>query len=195
MNNGKFIVIYGANNLGKTVQAGILVENLKSRGFKARYLKYPIYDLEPTGPMINSVLRGGMNLSDRELQELFVQNRKDYEPKLIEDLDKGIWVVAEDYKGTGIAWGVVKGISLREMEKMNEGLLDPDLAVLLDGKRFTSGIERGHRHEEKSDWNLARGVHRELAKRYDWNVVDANQHKEKVADDIWKIVEERFLLS
>ena len=42
---GKFIVIYGVNNLGKTTQANMLVQKLKASGLKAEYLKYPIYDL------------------------------------------------------------------------------------------------------------------------------------------------------
>ena len=40
---GKFIVLYGINNLGKTTQAKFLVEKLQSQGLRAEYVKYPIY--------------------------------------------------------------------------------------------------------------------------------------------------------
>ena len=66
---GKFIVIYGANNLGKTVQANLLIDSLRNIDKNAHYLKYPIYDLEPTGPRINAALREGLNISDIELQK------------------------------------------------------------------------------------------------------------------------------
>jgi len=48
---GKFIVLYGINNLGKTTQTRILVDKLKLHGLKAEYLKYPVYDLAPSGPI------------------------------------------------------------------------------------------------------------------------------------------------
>lgn len=188
---GKFIVIYGANNLGKSTQVELLRKNLARRGIEAAKIKYPIYDLEPTGPIINSALRGPLKdkLSDIELQKLFAQNRRDYQYELERLLKTGTWVIAEDYKGTGIAWGVASGIPLVEMEAINHSLLKEDLAILLDGERFASGIERGHRHEEDRDWNLARQVHLELGERYAWVAADANQSENKVASDIIDIVE------
>jgi len=192
---GKFIVIYGANNLGKTEQAKRLISNLEEKGFNTKYLKYPIYDLEPTGPRINAALREGFNLSDEELQLEFAQNRRDFEPVLKRILDSGDWIVAEDYKGTGIAWGVTHGIDLARMEEMNDGLYREDLSLLLEGERFTSRIERGHRHEENSDWNKAREVHKILGERYGWEVIKANQTPEEVARNVWEIVEKKLLNS
>jgi len=191
---GKFIVLYGANNLGKTTQAELLVEALKKKGIEVKYLKYPIYDLKPTGPAINEALRVGREISDREFQELFAQNRRDFESELVKMLEEGLWVVAEDYKGTGIAWGLVDNISLEEMEAMNKGLLDEDLSMLLDGEeRYVEGIEAGHRHEEGRDWVKARDVHRQLAKRYGWRVVNVNQSVEKVHEDVCEVVKTLLL--
>ncbi len=80
------------------------------------------------------------------------------------------------------------------MERINEGLLVEDLAILLDGERFASGgaIERGHRYEDSGKWEAARSVHLELAERYGWEVVNANQNREKVTEDILKIITEKF---
>ena len=174
---GKFIVVYGANNLGKTEQAKRLVQSLKAVGFKSRYIKYPIYDLEPTGPKINAALRKNSIITNLDLQKEFAQNRRDFEPQLVKTLNQGTWVVAEDYKGTGIAWGITYDIPLKQMEKINAVLLKEDFAVLLDGDRFTTGIEPAHRHEQKqiSFWNRSRKSHKELAERYGWKIVNANQ--------------------
>jgi len=193
MKRGKFIVIYGANNLGKTVQAKLLVDRLKENGLDSFYLKYPIYELEPTGPKINAALRQGISSSNLELQKLFAQNRRDFEPTLVDKIDRGEWPVTEDYKGTGIAWGVTYDIRLRKMEEINKALLREDLAILLDGERFTLVIERGHRHEAGSRWEHAREVHRLLGERYGWEVVNANQSIEKVSNDMWNIVAKRLL--
>ena len=107
MTKGKLIVFYGINNLGKTTQAKMLVDWLNSIGIPAVYLKYPIYDLWPTGPKINAYLRENNpeHLTPLEFQELQVQNRKDFQDILDGYLNNGIWVVAEDYFGTGIEKG------------------------------------------------------------------------------------------
>jgi thymidylate kinase len=136
MTRGKFIVLYGANNLGKTTQVGMLDDRLLKIGGPNKVLKYPIYELEPTGSRINQALRGGLEISDEGLQREFAQNRRDFEPELKRILKEGTWVLAEDYTGTGIAWGVAHDIPLETMEKMNRDLLKEDVAVLLDGERF-----------------------------------------------------------
>lgn len=191
---GQSIVIYGSPNLGKTTQSKRLVMTLKEYGMDVEYIKYPIYDLEPTGPRLNRILREHTeNLSYSEIQEIFVQNRRDFEPHLQEMLDAGKVVVAEDYVGTGIAWGLTYGISLETMEEMNAGLFVPDISILLSGERFTDGIERSHLHEAGDKWEVNRGVHLRLAERYGWSVVNATQSEEKVANDIFEIVSPLFL--
>src|SRR5476651_1712670 len=100
---GKFIVLYGANNLGKSTQVEMLIQSLEDKNIPVKKLKYPVYDLEPTGPRLNAVLRQGLKLPEEEVQELFAQNRRDYQEKLQKDLDDGYWIISEDYKGTGIA--------------------------------------------------------------------------------------------
>lgn len=193
MKRGKFIVIYGANNLGKTVQAKLLTDRLQENGLDSFYLKYPIYELEPTGPQINTALRRGTNTHNLQLQQLFAQNRRDFEPTLLDHINKYRWPVTEDYKGTGIAWGVTYGIPLRKMEEINKDLFEEDLAILLDGERFSSSIEKGHRYEAGGRWEHAREVHRMLGERHGWETVNANQSVERVSDDVWNIVMQRLL--
>lgn len=189
---GKFIILLGINNLGKSTQAHLLVENLQNYGFKAEYLKYPIYDLEPTGPQINDIIRGGkaQEISEVELQKIYTQNRKDFQPELEKKLSKGTNIVAEDYVGTGLAWGVTKGADLLELETQNKDLIKGDLAILLDGERFIEAKEENHIHEQDDDlMKKCRQVHLDLAKKYGWSIVNANQSIEAVAKDIWQLVE------
>ena len=89
---GKFIVVYGMNNIGKTTATGSLVDYLNNYGIKAEYLKYPIYDLEPTGSRINAYLRKGNpeHLTPFRAQEIYAQNRRDYQSKLEETLERGM---------------------------------------------------------------------------------------------------------
>ena len=185
------------NNLGKTTVVKSLIDFLKSKGKDAIYLKYPVYDLEPNGPRINRYLREGNpeNLTPVTVQKIYSDNRRDFESKLIEMISDGKWIVAEDYLGTGIAWGMVGGATAEEIEEINSGLLEADLSILLDGERFLTGIESGHKHESANElWPKGRQIHLDLAKRYGWKIVNANQNREKVLDDVLKILkEEKFL--
>ncbi|MEK7464502.1 MAG: hypothetical protein AAB617_01860 [Patescibacteria group bacterium] len=192
---GKFIVIYGINNLGKSTQAKLLVERIKKqashtvaeREVPAEYVKYPIYDLEPTGPMINAYLRKGNpdGLSPREFQMLHAQNRTHFEKFLLAKLDR-YHVVAEDYLGTSIAWGAGAGVDRNLLKSLNSHLLSPDIAFLFDGTRFSDGIERGHAHESNDDLTeRVRLVHLELAVEFGWHIIDANRPIEVIHGEIW----------
>ena len=119
-------------------------------GINAEYKKYGIYDLEPSGPELDDYLRLGNhdNLSPREFQLVHIINRTQFEPKLKSKLNEGTWIIAEDYVGTGTAWGVGAGVDQAFLERMNSHLLKEDLAFLFDGERFSSGIEKVHKHEQ-----------------------------------------------
>lgn len=191
---GMMVVIYGPNNLGKSEQIGRLTKALSREGVPVKQIKYPIYDLEPTGPQINGILRLGQPSTEENLQGLFVQNRRDYEPQLLRDLSSGLWVTAEDYKGTGIAWGVTKGVSLKRLEEMNAGLREEDLAILLYGDRFGTGHEMHHRHEGDPEiWNRAMEVHLMLAERYNWQKVFANRPAIDIHNEVMALVKEELL--
>lgn len=183
---GKLIVIYGGNNSGKTTQAKLLVDWLKKEGHQAAYLKYPIYD-SPTGKRINGILREGKekNISETEFQELYYQNRKDYEQHLKKMLHERTVVVAEDYIGTSLAWGSAKGADYAHLKKLNSDLIHEDLALLLDGARFSEAKEKGHIHEENDElMEKVRERHRQIGKEKGWTFINANRKKEDVFNDI-----------
>ncbi|MHB8904210.1 MAG: nucleoside/nucleotide kinase family protein, partial [Patescibacteria group bacterium] len=145
--SGKLIVLYGINNLGKSTQAKLLVERLKANGYKAEYLKYPIYDLNPSGVILNDYLRNGNSyeLSAKEAQIIYALNRTQYQAELIDKLRAGINIIAEDYRGTGIAWGLGAGVDENFLKKINSHLVPEDLVFLFDGDRFRQAIENNHK--------------------------------------------------
>ena len=194
MKKGKFIAIYGINGIGKTTQVERLVQYLQSRGLKASRLKYPIYALPPEGPFIYKYLRDSQfraknELSTEALQQKYADNRARYEGELKKRLKSGEWIVAEDYVGTGIAWGLTWGGNLEYLEKINEKLLPADLAILLHGERFLTAIEKDHRNEMEAERiQICKNFHLLLAGRYDWKIVKANQKVEEVKEAIIKII-------
>lgn len=179
-------MIYGINGIGKTTQVELLVEFLKMQGKTASRLKYPIYDLEPEGPFINRYLRETTFCENNpkttdELQQLYADNRARYESELRCRLEEGEWIVAEDYIGTGIAWGLTYGSDLEYLEAINTNRIQPDLAFLMHGHRFDTAIEAGHRNESDDEKiRVCKNFHILLAHKYEWQVVNANQSKEAV---------------
>jgi dTMP kinase len=192
---GRFIVLYGINNTGKSTQCKKIVNKLATNKIFSIYKKYPDYDITPSGKIISDYLRKGnpLNLSPREFQIFQVVNREQVEPQLTYWLRNGTWVIAEDYTGTGIAWGMGSGVDENFLEYSNSHLLKEDLAILLDGKRFDSGIEKGHKHEQDNDLTeKVRKVHLHLSHKKGWPIVKANQPEDKVFNDIWGCIEKLF---
>jgi dTMP kinase len=191
---GKFITIYGINGIGKTTQVELLVKFLKEKGLKVSRLKYPIYDLEPEGPFIHKYLRepefrAKNPQTTDELQKKYAENRRRYENTLKERLDGGEWIVAEDYVGTGLAWGLTWGGDLDYLEKINEDLYPADISILMHGNRFETAIEKGHRNEGEAERiKICKNFHFLLAGRYGWKIVNANQEVEEVGREIRNIL-------
>lgn len=188
---GHFIVLYGINNIGKSVQAKKLVDWFNKNNMPAEYVKYPIYDLKPYGPQINEQLRGpkGQTMSEERLQFLYALNRLQFEPTLAGKLDAGTTIVAEDYTGTSFAWGSAKGAKLNYLVEMNRDLICEDLAVLFHGKRFKTGVEEKHIHENNTLLvEKSRKIHYCLAQKFGWKILDANQSEDRVFNDLLAIV-------
>lgn len=188
---GKLIVFYGINNLGKSTQAKLLLEKLKNNGYEAEYIKYPIYDLKPSGVMLNDYLRNANpdNLHSREAQIIYALNRTQYQQELIQKLQSGRIIIAEDYKGTGIAWGLGAGIDEKFLKSINEHLISEDLVLLFDGERFKQSIENNHKHENDDDLiTKVRWAHLKLGEEHNWKKINANLSIEEIHNQIWEEV-------
>jgi len=189
---GKLITLYGINNIGKTTHSKLLAERLRSNGHKAYYVKYPVYDIKPTGAFLNNILRNsdGQKISEDELQMWFVLNRYQWQERLRELLSEGYIVVAEDYIGTGIAWGMAKGLKKEWLESMNAHLIKEDFALMLEGERSLNAREDHHVHEQNDDL-VAKCLktHDALASEYGWKRVSLQKEKKDTANLIWKEVE------
>ena len=191
---GTFIVFYGVNNLGKSTQALMLVDQLKKDGKMAEYLKYPVYDLEPSGPIINSYLREGnpYNLTPTEVQTLYAFNRTQYEPQLVDKLIAGVTIVAEDYTGTGIAWGTGLGVHPELLRIINSHLIVEDVGLLFTGSRFAAGKEDNHVHEQDDDLTEKVDIiHKRLAKERGWHIIEANRSRMSIHEEIVQIVSKK----
>jgi len=93
-------------------------------------------------------------------------------------------VIAESYIGNRIAYGMDDGIPKESMMELNKGLRDADISIVLDGKAF---VEKSIRYfwQDGDKMNRIRKILLELAKEYDWRIINANQSAKKVHQNIW----------
>ncbi len=185
------MVLYGPSGVGKTKQLDLLEERLRNEGVSVKRVEYPIYDLGEAGPKLKKILwRGQMAPDEEEMQELFVRNRKEFEPTLRAWLNSGVTVLAEDYKGTGIVWGMVRGMPLSKVEEMNKDFADPDVSILIDGPRRLDLREgEGHIYNtDEDEWYRARKVYLQMADKYGWIRVGGDAPILTVAGRIWTVV-------
>lgn len=195
MKKGIFIVLYGVNSTGKSTQKDLLTKRLQNSGHAVTSLKYPLYDIEPSGPMINEYLRrdNPLKLTPREFQIIQVVNRTQYDNELRRLLAEGTHIVAEDYTGTGIAWGMAAGIDKRFLVRLNTHLLREDIGILFNGKQFIDGKEDEHTHEEDDDLIVrSYSAHRELAGDSDWHIIASDKAPNVVHAEVWRIVESKL---
>lgn len=197
---GKLIVLHGVNRTGKTTQSKLLVERIKKYKQRAIFIKYPIYDLPPTGPWIYDYFRKGnpYQFSPREMQLLNVINRRDSNVKLIRHLLDRTHVIAESYASGGIVWGMAENIDQEFLEQLNVNncVQKPDLEILLDGDPFSTGKEVGHIHEEKDELQKnARNIYFKYAQKHKWPIIDVQvlHGEEEIHEEVWSIVRPHIL--
>ena len=191
MSRGTFITLLGVNNIGKSTQVRMLAERIEKEGGRVQSIKYPCYHCMQTGPMLDAYLRKGNpdKLSAREFQLLNVINRTYREQNILPLLAEGKHVIAEDYTGTGIAWGIGTGVEKDFLLKINHHLAVEDLAILIDGEPFFEGEEERHAHENNRKLiEHVRNIHHDLASEFGWKVVSANRPREEVHEEIWRYV-------
>jgi thymidylate kinase len=191
MNRGLFIVIYGPSGVGKTKQLDLLEEKLKGVGVPCKRVEYPLYKLGEAGPKLEKIVwRKLPQPPEKEMQELFAENRRDFEETLKSWLQAGVTVIAEDYKGTGMVWGLTRGMPEEEVKKINEGFLDPDLNIFIDGPRRTDlhGDPSHVYNASEEEWYRARDNYLFMADRNGWVKVDADAPMVTVAARIWAVV-------
>lgn len=130
--SGKFIVMEGLDGSGKSTQVELLANFLKEQGKEVIIKNEPTTESE-AGIKIRRILKGEVKAEPIERQKLFVQDRKEHlENKIIPALKEGRFVVVGRYAFSTIAYGYSDGLNVKELVRMNDDFLLPDLTILID---------------------------------------------------------------
>lgn len=202
---GKFITFEGGEGTGKSTQAKLLVDRLKTLGIES------ILTREPGGSTVAEIIRhvllsGAAKPLGAEAEAmLFAAARDDHLTQTIRPaLERGEWVVCDRFSdSTRVYQGVLGQVDARlikRLEKITVGDTKPDLTLVLDVPAMV-GLERAklRRGAAQSDRfeseDLAfherlREAFRQLAiSESDRCVlIDAGQPQDRVANDIWAVV-------
>jgi len=193
VNNGKFIVIYGMNNLGKTTKINLLKKYFLQRNISIDILKFPNYNLKPTGHKLFNYSHQGntLKISPKQTIKLAIQNQLDFQPEIKRILEKGTWIVCENYFLDNIIWGQMHDLNMDFLINEIETYIQPDLSILFDGKeQFSSGIDPNHPYEtDQKIWNKGRGLYLNLCNDYNLQTIQADRDKEKVFIDLIKQIQ------
>jgi dTMP kinase len=174
LRRGKIIVIEGIDKAGKTTQANLLLKKLKGK----KYVKFDFPDYStPVGIEIKQFLDGKRDYSDEVKMMLLSANRWEKKSEIESIIGKGTTIIMNRYYQSNLVYGISKGLKLKWLLALDEGLPKADLVVVIDIK--TNTLVRRSRNDItdtfEQDLDLIRKVRRNykmLANKFNWYIID-----------------------
>jgi dTMP kinase len=174
LRRGKIIVIEGIDKAGKTTQANLLLKKLKGK----KYVKFDFPDYStPVGIEIKQFLDGKRDYSDEVKMMLLSANRWEKKFEIESIIGKGTTIIMNRYYQSNLVYGISKGLKLKWLLALDEGLPKADLVVVIDIK--TNTLVKRSRNDTtdtfEQDLDLIRNVRRNykmLANKFNWHIID-----------------------
>jgi len=174
LRRGKIIVIEGIDKAGKTTQANLLLKKLKGK----KYVKFDLPDYStPVGIEIKQFLDGKRDYSDEVKMMLLSANRWEKKSEIESIIGKGTTIIMNRYYQSNLVYGISKGLKLKWLLALDEGLPKADLVVVIDIK--TNTLVKRSRNDItdtfEQDLDLIRNVRRNykmLANKFNWHIID-----------------------
>lgn len=190
MVRGIHISIEGIDGSGKTTQAQVLLNWLRTNGYRAKYTA------EPTYGRIGSVIRLHVyrirNTPPEYEALLFAADRVEHYQRLIRPLlERGFVVVSDRYIYSSLAY---QGAALRDVgwvRDVNKFAPPPDLAVLIDVPvevALQRKKRRRMRFEKREILLKVSKEYRRLVECGEMECVDGERALEEVSSDLIEIV-------
>ena len=195
LNKGFLITIEGIDGVGKTSQAAMFSEYLRTKGLDVVELR------EPTdgfwGKKIRALSKDGRNLSAKEECQWFLKDRiEDVENNIAPALKSGRIVIMDRYYYSNMAYQSALGLDINKIKAANEKFAPrPDLVVILDASPKT-GLDRiQNKRKEALNYfetleyqEKVRKIFLSMREHDNVLILDANKGFEEVQEDIRKTV-------
>ncbi len=191
------IAFEGLDQSGKETQARLLRARLEAAGHRVETLTFPD-DSTPLGQDIRAALAGRREYARDVMQLLYIANRHERREDIESWLDDGVVVICDRYIASSIAYGEAQGLDAAWLTDVQRKLPQPALTILLDIDPATAlARKQSNRDRYESDMELlarVRDSYRKLAQQPSWALIDGEQAREAVAEEINALVATRLAL-
>ena len=191
---GVLIAFEGLDQSGKQTQAELLRERLVVAGRVVRPMSFPDYDTV-IGGEIGRALRGERHYGPDVMQLLYVANRYEWKPEIVNATAHGTVVVCDRYLASSVAYGEAQGLDPSWLLSMQQYLPQPDITILLDiPPEASARRKRTDRDRYEQDLALlgrVRDSYLRLAAQ-GWVRIDADRDRDAVTADVWAAVHARL---
>jgi dTMP kinase len=194
---GRLIVVEGGEGSGKSTQAAMLAEKLRTDG------RDVVETFEPGGTTRGALLRSVLLDDETPLDPhaellLLAADRAQHVAELVEPaLARGAVVVCDRFSPSSLVYqGVARGLGVAEVEVIDRFATQgtqPDVVVVLD---VSDAVALERRPEARDRFERAGGefhaavrrAYRELASQRGWTVIPGAGAVETVAEAVWVAV-------
>jgi len=185
------IAFEGLDQSGKETQARRLADTLRTNGRHVETLSFPDY-ATPIGKEIGAALRGERDFGPDVMQLLYIANRYEKKPQMLDWLSAGADVVCDRYVASSVAYGESQGLDAAWLVETQEHLPQPDLTIVLDIAPETA-VARKQADRDRYERDLAllarvRASYQRQARQPNWALIPGEQPKDAIAEQIRDLV-------
>ena len=188
---GSIIAFEGLDQSGKQTQAERLRDRLKADGHKARLVSFPDYATS-IGEEIARALQGERDYEPDVMQLLYIANRYERKADLNRWLSGGLMLVCDRYVASSIAYGEAMGLDPGWLSDLQKFLPAAALTILLDIEPETAlarkAVDRDRYERDLALQERVRDSYRRQAADGGWVVIDGQQAKDVIADEVARVV-------
>jgi dTMP kinase len=193
--DGLLIAIEGLDQSGKETQAQRLRQWFEARGRQVESLDFPSYETA-IGQEIWKGLHGERDYGPDTIQLLYIANRHEFKPRIIEWLASGRVVICDRYSASSVAYGEAQGLDAHWLASVQVYLPQAAATVLLDIAPDVAAARKAKgRDRFESDLPLlgrVRASYLRQAADLSWLIVDAARPVDDVAADVASVVATRL---
>lgn len=121
------ICFEGVDGAGKTTQAGKLEKHLMKQGYRVKRVKFP------TWYVIKEILKGGHKIDDKAFHLLCAADFYNFQATELEHIKANYdYLILDRFWYSNIIYGVTKDIPISFLANIHQGLIKPDIVILLD---------------------------------------------------------------
>ena len=189
------VAFEGLDQSGKETQARMLADALRARGRRVETLSFPDY-ATPIGREIGEALAGNRDFPPDTMQLLYIANRYEWKPRMVDWLTDGAVVVCDRYLASSIAYGESQGLDADWLFTTQRHLPQPALTFVLDIAPATA-VQRKQRDRDRYERDLellsrVRASYQRQASAPGWTLIDGERGKDAIAAEILSLTSSRL---